>query len=319
MFLMKITLAFLIILSLILISAPSAFAKSGVSEAITAIIIDLNGKVEVKGVKDKKWKAAQPRMPLAKDDSIKTGKDSWIEVGFGEELKGVVRVKEATTVRISELGPVALDLLKGEVRTLIDGLVEGSTFEIRAPNAVCGARGTGWDVATDGTELALDTYENTVFLQPMVDGKASGAETFIEEGKRATLTDPTMPVTINDIPLEKMEEWGEWKKLLPDKLGDLRKYLKLRYDSRYLEAKNSYEKAMMYMARGDKYFRKGFGKAKEMYEHAENYFLKTMDIYKKIEHADGVDLAKEIGDCENLYRETHVKVGQVKRKILRRQ
>ncbi len=112
-----------------------------------AIILDLDGKVEVKLKPFSRWIDAEVGMELTKSSELKTGKGSWVEVGFevGYGNENVIRLKEESTLKFTSAVPARLNLLQGELRTLVQGLSMGSTFEVKTPTAVCGVRGTGWE------------------------------------------------------------------------------------------------------------------------------------------------------------------------------
>lgn len=185
-----------------------AQAESVKVKADEAVIIFIEGDVKVKAAEDNMWIDAAVDMVLSQGYNLKTGPDSWAELGFGEKYKNVIKIKESTTVELIELGPVKVSLLKGEIRSLVEKLGRNTTFEIRTPTAVCGARGTGWDTATDGTEVIVDAYENEVYFYPLTEG---GADPIIKAGKRGILKDPARPITIRNIPIDKIRNWNRWK------------------------------------------------------------------------------------------------------------
>lgn len=146
---------------------------------------------------------------LTKDNSLKTGPNSWAEIDI-DGYKSTIRVKEKTLVEFMHFAPVRISLLNGELRSLVEGLDKGTTFEIKTPTAVCGARGTGWDTKTDGKEVMVDTYEEEVYFQSQ-NKKIKG---MIKSGKRGILKDPAQPIDIKDIPLDKIRDWNKWKDAL---------------------------------------------------------------------------------------------------------
>ena len=172
-----------------------------------ATILYLQGDVTVQTQRSIKWIDATIGMKLKQGDSLKTGPRSWAEIEVDINYENVVRVREKTLVKIVDLRPVRISLLKGEVRSLVEGLSEGSTFQIETPTAVCGARGTGWDTQTDGTKVIVDAYEDRVYFSTM----SKISEEIIKEGKRGVLEDPQKAITIRDIPIERIRRWNRWK------------------------------------------------------------------------------------------------------------
>jgi hypothetical protein len=182
-----------------------------------AVILDLKGDVDVKLTPSARWANAKVGMVLSKSSELRTGRNSWVEVGFelGYGNENVIRLQGDSTLKFTQTGPARLNLLKGELRTLVQGLSGGSTFEVRTPTAVCGARGTGWDTNTDGKKTTVDTYENKVSFSPL--GKAK--KKTIKEGKRGVLEDPDKPVKIGDLPPGKMDNWKKWKEDMSKRTG----------------------------------------------------------------------------------------------------
>ncbi len=83
---------------------------------------------------------------------------------------------------------------------------------------------------------------------------------------------------------------------------------KMSSDSRLEKALKSYEKALEYIERGDKASLYRFGRAKKMYEHAEDYLLDAEYLYKKLGYEHDIDVSNEVTICQTRYRALHVKV-----------
>ncbi len=177
-----------------------------------ATVLFVKGDVRVKIKERGDWIGAVPDMPVLNGYSLKTGKASWAEIGFGESLRNVVRVKELTRIDLVNIeGPVKIGLLKGELRSLVEELERDSTFEIKTPTAICGARGTGWDTASSGHGVVVDAYENEVYLRRLSEGAISEVSIIIKAGKSGMLKGPAGPVEIKDLSPERIENWDRWK------------------------------------------------------------------------------------------------------------
>ncbi|MBL7069436.1 MAG: FecR domain-containing protein [Candidatus Omnitrophica bacterium] len=178
-----------------------------------ASILFMEGEVKVKRQSAAGWIDAEVDMILSKGDNLKTGPESWAEIGFGKGLVNVVRVRENTLLELIDLGPVRLGLLKGELRSLVESLSGDTTFEIKTPTAVCGARGTGWDTNTDGKQVIVDAYEDEVYFYAVdKDGNPVMEDPIIKAGKRGILAAPMRPITIKNIPINKIKSWNGWKR-----------------------------------------------------------------------------------------------------------
>ena len=195
------------------------FAQEKISlSAHNAVILFMNGEVKIKKALIGEWKTADVGIALFPGDNVKTGESSWVEIGVGVKQSNVMRVKENTLVEITNFGPM---LHYGELRALVEDLSDDDIFEIRTPTSVCGIRGTGWDIITDGIKAIVDVFENNVYFSALSKSGGSAAGKTVKSGKRGVLEDPKKPIKIKDIPLDKIKNWNKWKK-------DLRKRMALK-------------------------------------------------------------------------------------------
>jgi len=184
-----------------------------------ASILFMEGEVTLNHQGAAGWIDAEVDMILSKGDNLKTGPESWAEIGFGKDFVNVVRVRENTLLELIDLGPVRLGLLKGEVRSLVESLDADTAFEIAAPTAICGARATGWDTNTDGKQVIVDAYEDEVYFYAVdKDGNPVMEDPIIEAVKIGMLIDIARPIIIEDIPLRRIDDWRDWKKYIKDKV-----------------------------------------------------------------------------------------------------
>lgn len=200
-----------------LISLAAAFfyldakAQEGAAQSYdNGIILFMEGDVKVKSDKSDAWLDALKGMVLVKGDNLKTGKKSWAEIGFGKDFRNSVRVQENTHVIFTDLGATKINLIQGELRSLVERLSKNAVFEIKTPVSVCGVRGTGWDTITNGKTAETDVYENTVYFAGLGAG-LSGEGVILEGGKMGLLLDPEKPINIEDLPVDKMYDWNKWK------------------------------------------------------------------------------------------------------------
>ncbi len=191
--------------------AIGIFLPGDAFAAREAKIIFMDGDVKVQRGGSGDWTDAEKGMTLSRGDKIKTGKDSWAEIGIGKDYENVVRVKEETLTEVGNLGPVQINLLNGELRTMLEKLDPDETFEVMTPTAVCGARGTGWDTMTDGVESIVDVYEDSIFFGKRAPDGSIMADPVIKAGKRGVMKDLTRPIDIRNVPLGRMREYRKWK------------------------------------------------------------------------------------------------------------
>jgi hypothetical protein len=213
-----------ILLGLIILTLFTGFFLSHEAFAVNiqadeAMILFLRGDVKVKKAPSAEWLDAVEEMVLFGGDQLKTGDNSWAEIGIGEDFANVVRVEELTLVELTELGPTEINLLKGELRALVERIGADETFEIRTPTSVCGVRGTGWDISTDGRKVTVDVYEEEIYFVPLPEGGGMMEDPIIKSGKRGILEDPAKPIEILDLPPGKMRDWKKWKQDFKQRMG----------------------------------------------------------------------------------------------------
>jgi hypothetical protein len=92
-----------------------------------AVILDLAGDVKAKLGVSGSWIDAQVGMVLHKSGEVKTGPGSWVEIGFemGIGNENVIRIKERSSAQISQIKPVSISLMSGQIRSLVQNLPFG--------------------------------------------------------------------------------------------------------------------------------------------------------------------------------------------------
>jgi hypothetical protein len=88
-------------------------------------------------------------------------------------------------------------------------------------------------------------------------------------------------------------------------------------EERLEEARESSDMAISYEERGDKRFKVSPGKAQMLYEHAEDYFLKAVFIYKETGIDYNEDYTAQIAANERKQRAVHIKTGKARKKSRR--
>lgn len=91
----------------------------------------------------------------------------------------------------------------------------------------------------------------------------------------------------------------------------------LSNDPRLAAPRESFEKGLSYMAKGDKESKRRLGKAKKMYEHAEDYFLKARFLYRELGEKNGINIKHEVFTCDRMQRRAHVRVNKVRKEMRR--
>lgn len=143
---------------------------SGVFPAAQAMeesidVISLAGDVKVIPPGQTKGEPCMPGMRLKEGTQVVTGMESFVEIALDDSKMNLLKIKENSRVAIKLEGPDKIELVDGEIFTLLQNLEPGEVFRVRTPCATCGARGTGWRTATTGKATEVSVFEDQVFVR----------------------------------------------------------------------------------------------------------------------------------------------------------
>ncbi|MFH1836551.1 MAG: FecR family protein [Candidatus Omnitrophota bacterium] len=125
-----------------------------------------------------------PGTLLAYGTRIITGEESHIEITFGRSKGNIIKVKaDSEVIIMPSYGDGKADIKNGEMTVLLKEIEKGDTFMITSPAAVCWARGTGWNIKTDGEITHVAVFEGRVFVRGIKDDNTvMEGEYLIDEG-----------------------------------------------------------------------------------------------------------------------------------------
>lgn len=211
---------FILIMSLALFSFGPAILRA--QSVRVAEVIHVTGAVMIKTPASPDWVSAKEGMKLKEGDIIKTGADSDAQLAFGEGLANVLSVFSSSQVVISRFEPGLVKLEQGRVFTLLRKLNKGSTFEVRTPTAVAGARGTGWGTLLKDGQTEIQDFESIVYIAGLdPSGGLSGLKDLIE-GWKAYIAQDGRPGEFLPLTDDEKKAWEKWKE---EALKRLREYL----------------------------------------------------------------------------------------------
>jgi hypothetical protein len=212
---MKITLlAFFIVFLL----AAVVFNAGGQPMRVAEIIY-VSGSVSVKTPASSEWIAAKEGMLIKEEDTIRTGAASTAELAFGEGLDNIINLFPDSQLVISSVNPGLVRLEEGRVFSLIKRLDKGSSFEVRTPTAVAGARGTGWGTGFLNRLTRIQGFERSVYVAGLdANGNPSGLRN-MPEGFRTSVADGAHPSEFSRISEEETRSWRVWRKDARDRLA----------------------------------------------------------------------------------------------------
>jgi len=201
------------------------FLLSGIAEcAGEAKVIMAQGapKIMKKGASD--WVICKMNTAVDNGDRIKTQKNESVEISFLGKTAKVVKVEENSDMVIRKTdSPYSVELLNGSAMAFLEKLPKGSTFEIRTPAGLSGARGTGWSVSVDKLKAIFKSFENFIYVKGIdASGNEIDGELVVRSGWEAIVEMFRKPEKLEELASGDMEKWNEWKKDLLERLEKLK-------------------------------------------------------------------------------------------------
>lgn len=179
--------------------------------APAAQVVYIKGIAKVKGAGSADWLVAQTGQKVQEGDIIKTEPDSSAELAFGDGLKNIVNVFPDSQMVISKFDPGTARLEQGRVFLLIRSLKGGSTFEVRTPTAVSGARGTGWGMQHGASGDSVQGFEHTIYVAGLNDKGELLGLTDLKEGWETSLLQGAGPGKFSHLSREERDLWRIWR------------------------------------------------------------------------------------------------------------
>ena len=153
---------------------------------------------------------------LNQQDVIYTQAGSFIEIAFDGGFKNILRIDENSrvvmeNVTIGSSTNVFMD--KGKVLLNLNKMKKGSTFKVRTPVAVAGARGTGLAVELISNEAIIQSFQGQVFVKGLTqEEKEMMEEALLKEGWKVFVEKFEAPSRMEQLSEQEIEKWNEWKK-----------------------------------------------------------------------------------------------------------
>ena len=183
-----------------------------------ARVIFVKGDAKVQKAGKAEWADAKKNMLLADGDAAKTGKGAAVEISFDSENKNLVRLEESSTVILRGKMLKQIELPQGRIRSLVKNLKKETSFEIKTPTIIAGARGSGWDVSTSERRDNVKAFEDEIFVQAYDrDGKLM-KEILVREGWEVTIDRFQTPGELIELTDRDKRDWSSWRDYLNDRL-----------------------------------------------------------------------------------------------------
>lgn len=174
----------------------------------------VKGDVKIKKAKDAStWQKMDTSTVLEKGDMVRTAKDASVDIIIGSNTDKSIRVEENSSVAFEGINPTGLYLPNGKVMVALKKLEPKSSFTVKTPTALCGARGTAWSEEADNEKTKVCVFESEIYAREL-DDKGS------PRLKKHTVTEATQRVLERDKPISEpgdidqgdLEDWKYWNK-----------------------------------------------------------------------------------------------------------
>ncbi|MFH0764600.1 MAG: FecR family protein [Candidatus Omnitrophota bacterium] len=196
-----------------------------------AVCKDKTGLISVKGEPkimkqgNSTWDTCKLNSAVDNGDRIRTLKGEAVEIYLSGDSAKIVKVEEDSDVYIRKCrSPYSIELLSGSAMAYLEKLPKGSTFEIRTPTGISGARGTGWGVRAGELKAVFKAFENVIYVKGIdADGNEIPGELVVKEGWQSIVDKFQKPGALEELAAGDFEKWLEWKKDLMERLEELKR------------------------------------------------------------------------------------------------
>ncbi|MBU1037445.1 MAG: FecR family protein [Candidatus Omnitrophica bacterium] len=150
---------------------------------------------------------------LKKGDILETSKDSAVEIVIGENVDKAIKLGENSRLEFQDINPAHLNLSRGKVRVTLKKLEPKSSFTVKTPTAISGARATAWSAEVIGNKTKICVFESDVLVRGIdAAGKPNtkkyitgeGTELEVERGKPVSAAKKISEID--------MQDWQYWDK-----------------------------------------------------------------------------------------------------------
>ncbi len=174
----------------------------------------VNGDVKIKKAKPGAgWQKMDAFTVLEKGDIVETAEGSMVDVIIGKDTDKAVKIDEKSHLEVQEINPAYLNLSKGKILVAMKKLESKSSFTVKTPTAICGARGTAWSELATDDKTKVCVFESKIFARGLDEnGRAGFRKYTVDEGTQRTLLKGrpiSEPQKISDPDLEDWKYWGK--------------------------------------------------------------------------------------------------------------
>ena len=183
------------------------------SETVTIFFVKGNPQIMESGKMT--WRACTEGATVDEGDRIRTKEGEAVELSFGEDRNNLIKIEENSDVIVRKISlpDRQLELVNGEVFSMMKKLPSRSTFEVRTPAGLSGARGTGWGTKTDGKSMTARSYEKNIYVKGIEkSGKPMKKELIVKAGWKTKFGKFEKPALLERLSRKEQKRWRAWKR-----------------------------------------------------------------------------------------------------------
>ncbi|MFA6356833.1 MAG: FecR family protein [Candidatus Omnitrophota bacterium] len=195
---------------------PHAYAAKEAEKTAKVTFVQGDAKVQKSGATA--WDTAKAGLVLSDGDTIKTAKASAVEISFDKNNKNMVRLEEESTAILRGKSLNRIELPVGRIRSLVKSLKKESSFDIKTPTVVAGARGSGWDVIASDKRDNVKAFEDEIFVQSYDQQGKLIKEIFVREGWEVLVDRFQSPGELIELTDKDRNDWSSWRDDLSGRL-----------------------------------------------------------------------------------------------------
>jgi hypothetical protein len=157
------------------------------------------------------WQKMEASTILKKGDIVETAEGSSVDVVLGENTDKAVKLEEKSHLEFQEINPAYLNLSKGKVRVMLKKLEPKSSFTVKTPTAISGAKGTAWSAQTSGDRTKICVFESDVLVRGVdAAGKPNTRKYITSEGTEREIERGKPVSEARKVSESEMEDWRYW-------------------------------------------------------------------------------------------------------------
>ena len=207
--------AFLLFCIFLFVSIIISFPKEKVVLDQANKVFIVKGDVKIKKAirATAQWQKMETSTVLEKGDVVESAEGSSVDIIIGRDNNKAVKIEEKSRVEFNEINPTDLNFSRGKILVALKKLEHKSSFTVKTPTAICGARGTAWSVEAGENKTKICVFESSIYAREVdVSGRPGMKKHTLSEGTQRTLLKNKPISEVQKIGENDLLDWKYWNK-----------------------------------------------------------------------------------------------------------